>query len=74
MNMCPLCGSKVMYHGLNTIECAGRDCENGRPITTAATYRNVLGGFNVSWFAPCGGSDAPPCPHDCPHLPAARKQ
>lgn len=25
---CPLCNSKVRYHGLFTLECAGKNCQN----------------------------------------------
>ena len=27
---CPLCGSKVLYQGLTSLECAGRGCKNGK--------------------------------------------
>ena len=28
---CPLCSKKVLYQGLNRLECAGADCPNGKP-------------------------------------------
>ena len=37
---CPLCGSKVIYYGLQTIECDNPKCKNG-PVCTPQEFTYV---------------------------------
>lgn len=40
---CPLCGSNVVYYGLNSLECSGSGCKNNpKPFNWMEAFREAL--------------------------------
>lgn len=52
---CPLCGCRVVYRGLNNLECVGRRCENYKP-SELDKFREQLNDLSVDfpWFMAFG--------------------
>ena len=42
VDKCPLCGSKVVYLGMKTLECADTSCENGVKPKTNPSWAELL--------------------------------
>ena len=60
---CPLCGGKVIYEGLVSIECGGPStCQNSKAVSEAEEFRLtdaydlwVEGNTRLQWFLDLGG-------------------
>ena len=54
MTKCPLCGAKVLYRGLHTLECTGDGCENRSktyvPTQTVAELTEQLREDLMAWY------------------------